>query len=153
MIHHNLKTQQHRRGERSLNAEEERYLQSKDRGFLSTVNSDRTPTVVPVCFTYHEGKIYTGVDAKPKSKHLARVRNIGKGPTVAFIVDTYSKEWKRLSYLLIHGKGEVVTQRSERKNALKLLLEKYPQYDWLGTDVTEVLKITIERTKFWRFKD
>jgi len=136
-----------------LRAEEERYLLSKQRGFLATVNEDGVPTVVPVCFVYDRGTIYTGVDAKPKSPHLARIRNVKKtGAQVAFIVDTYSKDWRRLSYMLVHGGAKLVSERSERRRAIKLLVEKYPQYQWLGNDIKEILKVDIERTKLWRFR-
>jgi len=136
----------------ALKKEEERYLLSRDRGFLATVNDDGTPTLVPVCFAYDGGTIYTGVDAKPKSPRLARIKNVKRRAQVAFIVDTYSKDWRRLSYLLVHGRAKLITERSERRRATKLLVEKYPQYRWLGNEINEILKIGIKRTKFWRFR-
>jgi PPOX class probable F420-dependent enzyme len=135
-----------------LRSDEERYLLSKERGFLATVNDDGTPTLVPICFAYREGVLYTAVNAKPKSKHLARTKNIRKRHRVAFIVDTYSKDWRRLSYLLIHGRAEFVVSARERNLATTLLVKKYHQYRWLRRSMMAIIKITVEKTKLWKFK-
>ncbi|TLY12276.1 MAG: hypothetical protein E6K84_06975 [Thaumarchaeota archaeon] len=81
----------------NLNEEAESYLRTKERGFLATIGKEG-PTVIPVCFAYESGKIYSAIDRKPKSgRELARVKNIEKNPRVAFILDTYSDDWRRLS--------------------------------------------------------
>jgi PPOX class probable F420-dependent enzyme len=136
-----------------MTPEEERYLLSKARGFMATVNDDGTPTLVPVCFAYAGGVLYMGVDAKPKSEHLARIRNIRKRRRVAFIVDTYSKDWRRLSYLLVHGRAGLVSGGRERRRAAELLVKRYPQYRWLGKGMKQIVKITVERTKYWQFRE
>jgi PPOX class probable F420-dependent enzyme len=135
-----------------LKTEEKRYLLTKKRGFLATVNDYGTPTLVPVCFAYDDGVLYTGVDAKPKTSRLARISNVKRRPEVAFIVDTYSDDWMGLSYLLIHGKAALVTSLRERRHAVRLLTKKYPQYRWLGKEMKAIVKITVKRTKFWKFK-
>jgi PPOX class probable F420-dependent enzyme len=135
-----------------LKEDEERYLRSKERGFLATANEDGTPTVVPVCFVYDQGKVYTAVDAKPKGPRLARIANIRRRPRVSFMVDAYSRDWSKLSYLLIHGKAELVTADSERKRAARLLIAKYPQYRMLGTAMREIVRVRVERTKFWKLR-
>jgi PPOX class probable F420-dependent enzyme len=135
-----------------LRADEGRYLTTKERGFLATVNADGTPTVVPVCFAYERGTIYTAVDTKPKSERLARIENIRRAHEAAFIVDVYSRDWRRLSYLLIHGKAGLVRDGRERRRAVRLLTRTYSQYGWLGKGMKDVVKIRVERTKFWQFK-
>ncbi|TLX96800.1 MAG: hypothetical protein E6K96_05005 [Thaumarchaeota archaeon] len=59
-----------------LKKEAESYLRTKERGFLATMGK-KGPTVIPVCFAYESGKIYSAIDRKPKSgRGLARVKNI-----------------------------------------------------------------------------
>ena len=136
----------------NLNEEAESYLRTKERGFLATIGKEG-PTVIPVCFAYESGKIYSAIDRKPKSgRELARVKNIEKNPRVAFILDTYSDDWRRLSYLLVHGKASLVREPSEEGRAKELLLSKYPQYRWLGLDGSRTIRVTVESLKFWKFQ-
>lgn len=135
-----------------MNPEAEDYLRGKERGFLATVG-DHRPTVVPVCFVYDSGKIYTAIDEKPKTRlPLARTTNIKKNPHVAFLVDTYSEDWRRLSYLLIHGEAFEVENHKEMEKAKRMLLSKYPQYRWLELEDPSILRVEIEKAKLWKFQ-
>ena len=135
-----------------MNPTEEFYLDATDRGFLSTADGSGRPTVVPVCFVYMNGRIYIPIDDKPKTtRTLARGKNIASNPRVAFIVDNYSQNWKKLSYLLVHGKARVVGDQKEAETAKGLLVEKYPQYRRLKLKEA-VIAISIERTKLWEFE-
>ncbi len=135
-----------------MNKEVESYLRRRERGFLATMGKDG-PTVIPLCFAYESGKIYSAIDKKPKSgRRLARVRNIERNPQVAFIVDNYSEDWRRLTYLLVHGRASLVKGSSEEAKARELLLTKYPQYRSLGLDDSRVIRVTIEKFKFWKFR-
>ncbi|MBI2649225.1 MAG: TIGR03668 family PPOX class F420-dependent oxidoreductase [Thaumarchaeota archaeon] len=133
-----------------MNRREEEYLRLKERGFLATLGKDGNPTVVPICFVYWNGAIYTAVDEKPKSRKLARLRNIEGDGRVAFIVDNYSQNWKKLSYLLVHGRARIVGDLKEAETAKGLLVEKYPQYRRLKLK-EPVIAVSIERTKLWEF--
>jgi PPOX class probable F420-dependent enzyme len=126
------------------------YLRSSRRGFLATSASGR-PTVVPVCFCLKGDVIYTAIDGKPKGTRLARLSNISSNPSVAFLVDNYSEDWRELSYLLIHGDAKVVKEETEAEVARKLLRERYPQYGWLKLDGCPVLAISVRESKFWTF--
>ncbi len=135
-----------------MKSEAEDYLRDKERGFLATVG-DGKPTIVPVCFVYDSGKIYSAIDKKPKTRSpLARVTNISKTPRVAFLVDTYTDDWRRLSYLLIHGEALEVENHKERERAKRMLLSKYPQYRWLKLKDSTILCVVIESVKLWRFQ-
>jgi len=135
-----------------LNREYEDYLRGKERGFLATLGV-KGPTIVPVCFAYESDTVYTAIDKKPKrGKGLARVANIEMNPRAAFVVDTYSDDWRRLSYLLIHGSASLVRGRPQRERARGLLLSKYPQYRWLGLNGSRIIALRVERVKLWRFQ-
>jgi PPOX class probable F420-dependent enzyme len=131
---------------------EEDYLRLKERGFLATLGKNGNPTIVPVCFVYSKGVIYTAIDEKPKSSRVpARITNIERDSRVAFIVDNYSQNWKKLSYLLVHGKARVVENQREVEEAKSLLVGKYPQYRRLKLK-EQVIVISVDRTKLWEFE-
>ncbi|MDA4128548.1 MAG: TIGR03668 family PPOX class F420-dependent oxidoreductase [Thaumarchaeota archaeon] len=131
----------------------ERYLSGKERGYLATVGKEGKPTVVPICFVMTKGNIYTSIDDKPKStKRLARIRNIKRNPNVAFLVDSYSDDWRRLSYVLVHANASITKSHKERAMAIQLLLEKYPQYRWLGLRNPLVIRLEIKVWKMWKFR-
>lgn len=135
-----------------MNTAIENYLILRDRGFLCTVSKKSVPTIVPICFVYHNGKIYTAIDEKPKkTKYLARIRNIRYNNKVAFIVDNYTNDWTKLSYCLIHAKARIVVNRKERKTAVELLVNKYPQYRFLKMKSPVIIALDIESAKFWTF--
>lgn len=127
------------------------YLSHRSRGFLATGQGERI-SIVPICYVNYGDVIYTAIDSKPKGTKLARVTNILSNPHVAFAVDNYSVNWKRLSYLLIHGDAEVAVKKVEARKARRLLALKYPQYRWLKLGTAPVIAIRIRRVKFWRFE-
>lgn len=136
-----------------MNAREEFYLNASDRGFLSTADGSGRPTVVPVCFVYENGSIYIPIDDKPKEgEGLARVRNLVSNPSAAFIVDNYSQDWTRLSYLLIHGRGRVVEEDGEKSRAKNLLRKKYLQYLSMKLDIHAVIAVDVDESRFWAFQ-
>src|SRR5580693_9426937 len=127
------------------------YLKAARRGFLATSSRDR-PTVVPVCFVISGDVIYTAIDRKPKGPRLARTSNIASNPQVAFLVDVYREDWRDLSYLLIHGRSEVVSDEAEAARARGLLLRKYRQYRSLRLGDAPIIAIQISDSKFWKFR-
>jgi PPOX class probable F420-dependent enzyme len=131
--------------------EEERYLQLAERGFLATADTDGRVTVVPVCFVYTSGRIYTAIDKKPKKGRLARISNILASRKAAFIVDNYSNDWRALSYLLVHGPARVVRREDEASLARDQLVMKYPQYRTLKLGRATVLALEVQEAKFWAF--
>ncbi len=136
-----------------MNASEEFYLNASDRGFLSTADGSGRPTVVPVCFVYEDGSLYIPVDDKPKKgTGLARLRNLLSNPGAAFIVDNYSQDWTRLSYLLIHGRGRVVEEGDEKSRAKGLLRNKYLQYLSMKLEIHEIIAIDVDESRFWAFQ-
>ena len=120
---------------------------------LATLDDQRRPHLVPICFALSANVFYSAIDRKPKRvalKRLARLRNIKKTPQVAFLVDHYEEDWTLLWYVLVRGKAELVSAPAERKRALQSLRAKYPQY--LGEmlqDDAPLLRITPERITAW----
>ena len=119
-------------------------------GHLATASGDGRPHVVPVCFAWLPPVIYSAIDGKPKrTTLLRRVRNIAETGRAAMVVDGWSEDWKKLSYVLVEGPARLLVDGPERDEALILLTAKYPQYDDLPLAGNVVIKLVAERTVEW----
>jgi PPOX class probable F420-dependent enzyme len=120
---------------------------------LATVDAERRPHLVPICFACDKSVFYSAIDRKPKQvapSQLARLKNIQETPQVAFLVDHYDEDWTRLWYVLVRGEAELVSASEELKRAIALLRAKYPQYDAdMLADDAPVLRITPVRITAW----
>ena len=120
---------------------------------LATSSANGEPHVVPVCFALLDGRIYIGLDSKPKSVNplrLRRVRNIVENPQVAFLVDVYDDaDWSRLGYALITGEATVDVPEGERRAAIGALRAKYPQYERMLADEARVIRVGVVGVAAW----
>lgn len=106
---------------------------------LATVRLDGAPHVVPCCFAVDGDRLYSVVDGKPKSTNaLRRLDNVAANQHVSLVVDHYADDWTELWWVRVDATAVIVgepstTERTsdspvERASALRLLVEKYPQY-------------------------
>jgi PPOX class probable F420-dependent enzyme len=127
---------------------------------LATADGDGRPSVVPICYVFDGGGIYSPLDEKPKrvaSSRLKRVRNIEANPHVSLIVDDYSEDWGELQWVLITGLAEMLLPPGDRggeagrehTKAVALLRAKYPQYHSMAIDERMIIKITPTRIRRW----
>lgn len=119
---------------------------------LGTVSGEGQPNVVPVCFALLRGRVYIGLDSKPKSVdhlRLRRVRNILANPRVSFLVDRYDEDWERLGYVMVGASATLDMPESERRAAIDELRAKYPQYERMLPDDAPVIRITPARVSSW----
>lgn len=120
---------------------------------LATLDTERRPHAVPICFACDGSVFYSAIDRKPKRvppSRLARLKNIKETPQVALLVDQYDEDWKRLWYVLVRGEAELVSASAERKRAIQRLRAKYPQYNAeMLTDDAPVLRITPVHITAW----
>jgi PPOX class probable F420-dependent enzyme len=122
---------------------------------LATAGADRHPAVIPICYVFDGGHIYTPIDEKPKSVQAAslkRVLNIKTNPHVALVIDDYSEDWSKLTYVLITGTAEIISpgeDASEHARAVEVLREKYPQYRSMAIHERPMIKISPTRFKQW----
>ena len=117
---------------------------------LATADAEGRPHLVPICFAYDGRYFYTSLDRKRKKTspgNLARVQNILANPNVSLLVDEYGEDWGKLWYILVRGQAAFLDDEAERKEARKLLQEKYPQYARPGLLPEEALLIRITPTK------
>lgn len=136
----------------TLTEAEARFVRRARVARLGTASGDGQPNVVPVCFELLDGRIYIGLDSKPKSVahlRLRRVRNIRANPRVSFLVDRYEEDWGRLGYVMIAGSATLDVSERERTGAIDALRVKYPQYVSLLPDDAPVIRITPVRVTSW----
>lgn len=118
-----------------LNDRELRILKTGRVARMATADEKGEPHIVPVCYVYDDGCVFTPIDSKPKRvsyEKLKRVRNILANPKVSFVIDRYSEDWKELYYILITGTADLLLDGQSRSRALKLLTAKYSQYEEMG---------------------
>lgn len=119
---------------------------------LATVDQKLYPYVVPVVFVFHENSFFIPLDEKTKTvnpKNLKRVKNIEKNPNVTLLIDKYQNDWKKLFFLMIHGKAKVIDGNSKLMDKIhKLLILKYPQYKKIGVG-NSCIMIHPTKVRFW----
>ena len=120
---------------------------------LATLDTQRKPHLVPICFVLDGLVLYSAIDRKPKRvtpTQLVRLKNIRETPHVALLIDHYDEDWTRLWYVLVRGEAKLVSAPAEQKRAIQFLRAKYPQYDMnmLSQD-SPVLRITPVRVTSW----
>jgi hypothetical protein len=81
------------------------------------------PYVIPVCYVYHQGKIYIHCQLKGKKIDLLK-----KNPEVCFEIDAFDPLVLVGLSTLFFGKIAIVTDQQERSLAFNLLAKKYPAH-------------------------
>ena len=125
---------------------------------LATLDGRGHPHLVPVCYATDGRAYYSAVDAKPKRtppERLARLRNLRTDPRVALLVDRYDEDWRRLRWVMVQGRAELLAEGRESEAARALLRAKYPHYRPGGQAplpaAAPVIKIVPERVVAWRW--
>jgi PPOX class probable F420-dependent enzyme len=96
---------------------------------LASVRGSGLPHIVPVTFVLAADRIYSAVDAKPKStRNLQRLRNIQARPQVAVLADRYDEDWSLLWWVRADGRASILDSPGEMAGPIRLLTERYPQY-------------------------
>jgi len=119
---------------------------------LATADRSGRPLAIPICFAFDGKEIYSPIDEKPKKKSplaLKRIKNIRANWHVSVVVDRYDEDWRRLAYLLIAGRAEVLLKGRRHKKAVLLLRRKYPQYRQMAIHERPIIRITPLRWKSW----
>lgn len=104
-------------------------LHSTRSATLGTVDERGRPHLVPIVFAYHDDRLYTAVDQKPKSTYrLKRLRNIEANSRVSVLVDHYDDDWTRLWWVRIDGTAQVIGAGPRFEKGIALLTAKYEPY-------------------------
>lgn len=138
-------------------------LDSARSATLATISPSGLPRLVPVCFVAvsdpeaeHGIRIYSALDHKPKRvsepRWLARARDIAADPRVSLLVDRWSEDWSKLSWLRLEGVASLIAPDApggEHAAALSALRRRYPQYLEQDLETRPVMRITLRRVTGW----
>lgn len=133
-----------------MNEAERRFVASLRVGHLATADAAGAPHVVPVCYAVDGDSLYVAVDAKPKrGTPLKRLANIAANPAVAVVVDRYDEDWRRLGWVMLRGRAEILAAGAEHDDAQALLRARYPQYRAMKLAGLPVIAVRITRITSW----
>ena len=120
---------------------------------LATVDQRGRPHIVPICFVYRDGAVYSVLDAKPKrvpTTELRRVRNLVANPNAQVLIDRYDEDWTRLAYVQLRGRAELLQPGPQHAEALAALRAKYPQYASMSLGEAPMIKLTVDDAVSWQ---
>jgi PPOX class probable F420-dependent enzyme len=118
---------------------------------LATADAKGVPNLVPVCFAIIASSLYITIDEKPKRTDvpLKRLRNIAENPEIAVTVDRWDEDWRRLAWVMLRGRAEILTDGAEHDQAQARLRERYPQYRAMDLAPLPVIAMRIARVTAW----
>ncbi len=119
---------------------------------LATADANAVPHAIPICFTVIDDTLYFAHDEKPKtdiSRPLKRVRNLIENPRACVVVDRYDDDWQRLGWVMIHGRGEILSDGDEQLQAHNALRRRYLQYRDMYLEPLPVIAVRIDRVVSW----
>jgi coenzyme F420-0:L-glutamate ligase / coenzyme F420-1:gamma-L-glutamate ligase len=128
------------------------FVQTQRVGRLATVDATGQPLVLPICYVLDGETLYSPTDAKPKRvpvQRLKRLQNIRENPRVALVIDEYSEDWRQLSYVLLHGTAEILSEGPEFERAIATLRAKYPQYRDMPIQDNPMIAVHLTRVVSW----
>ncbi len=129
-----------------------RFVRAQRVARLATVDARAHPHMVPIVFAFAAGRLYTPIDAKPKSvspRRLQRVRNILVNPQVQVLLDHYEDDWRQLGYVQLRGRAKLIEDGDEYRRALRLLKRKYPQYAQLPLEGRPIIRVSVASVFSW----
>jgi len=135
-----------------LSHDQQRFVESRRVGHLATADASGIPYLVPVCFALENDAVYITIDEKPKGgdpRRLKRLRNIAENPAVAFVADRYDEDWRRLGWVMLRGRAEILDKGPDHDHAQDLLRQRYPQYGAMRLDDLPVIAIRVARATSW----
>ncbi|MEX2235927.1 MAG: TIGR03668 family PPOX class F420-dependent oxidoreductase [Dehalococcoidia bacterium] len=117
---------------------------------LATTSAEGIPSIVPICFAIDGDIVWSVIDEKPKSgRPLKRIRNIEENPNVALLFDRYDNDWSKLAWVVLHGRADVVSA-ADHPAALALLRARYPRYEEMALESSQLVRIGVQTVVSWR---
>jgi PPOX class probable F420-dependent enzyme len=118
-------------------------------GRLATVRPDGRPHVVACCFAVQGDRLWTAVDAKPKTTtRLQRLDNVRAHPWASLLADHYEEDWDELWWVRADGPAAVLVEGAEHEAAVAALVAKYPQYA-VAAPAGPVIRVVVQRWVGW----
>ena len=128
--------------------ERRRFLDARLVAYLSTVDAAGAPHAVPVCFALADETAYVvsgGERNRTGGRLDKRLRNLARNPRASLVADHYEEDWDRVAWVRVDGPAEVFTSGGEHAAAVRLLRERYPQFDDMDLDGAPMIALRIDR--------
>jgi PPOX class probable F420-dependent enzyme len=135
-----------------LSARQRHFIDTRRVAHLATADGKAAPHVVPVCFGLLDEVLYITIDQKPKReppRPLKRLSNIVQNPQAAIVFDHYDEDWRRLAWVMLRGRAEILESGGEHDRAQALLRSRYRQLEGMRIEGLPVIAIRIERVTSW----
>lgn len=153
-----------------LSASDRRLLQAARTATLATIDGRGQPRLIPCCFALDPGRearsggprdqlrIWTPIDEKPKRTtdphRLGRVADLRARPEVSLLVDHWSEDWSRLTWLRLRGRATLLEpdesgDAGERSEAIEALRARYPQYRDHDLESRPIITIMVTEVVRW----
>lgn len=134
-----------------LSPRERAFVTARRVGHLATADRHGAPHVVPVCFALSGEALYITIDEKPKraDRPLKRLRNIAENPAATIVFDRYDEDWRRLGWVMLRGRAEILTGGAEHAQAQALLRARYPQLARMHIENLPVIALRIGKATAW----
>jgi PPOX class probable F420-dependent enzyme len=128
-----------------------RFLEWRRVGHLATSDRSGAPHLVPVCYVVEGASLYVTIDEKPKRRDrpLKRVRNILENPQAMFVADRWDEDWRRLGWVMLRGRADILEAGPEHDHAQALLAGRYPQYRAMNLVDLPVIALRIVGATSW----
>jgi coenzyme F420-0:L-glutamate ligase/coenzyme F420-1:gamma-L-glutamate ligase len=128
------------------------FIRSARVAHLATADKSGQPHVIPICFVFDGKYFYSPIDEKPKRvapRKLKRITNIRENPNVSLVIDRYEEDWRKLAYILVFGKAQIILSGKKYLKAIRLLRKKYPQYQTMAIDERPMIVIKPKKVMGW----
>ena len=135
-----------------LSNDERRFVEGRRIGHLATADRSAMPHVVPVCFGLASDSVYITIDRKPKrasARPLKRLANIADNPQASIVFDRYDEDWRRLGWVMLRGRAEILAGGEEHAMAQALLQGRYVQLAAMALDGLPVIALRVTRVVRW----
>ena len=100
------------------------------------------------CFALSEHSAYVvsgGEGNRTGTKLDRRLRNLAGNPAASLAGDHYDDDWDRVAWVRVDGPAEIFTSGDEHADAVRLLRERYPQFDDRPLEGAPMIALRIER--------
>jgi len=140
-----------------LSQDQLEYLAKARVARIATSDLQGNQNLIPIVFANSDESIYFVIDKKAKrpGKTLRRLQNIAENPSVRFLIDHYSENWSKLSYLLLECEAGILASEDEKEFASVLLKKKYNEYRTGGYYPEKgqeaiIVKLQPRKAVFWQ---
>jgi PPOX class probable F420-dependent enzyme len=119
---------------------------------LATADQYARPHIVPIVFVYEDAVVLTPIDGKRKSvewRELRRVKNVEANGRASVLVDHYEEAWSRCAWVRLDGVAEILEDGEDQRRAVKLLEDKYPQYERMPLRDAPFIRVRLEHVSEW----